>query len=124
MLLSAIFCASAEPESRWIKIEGGSWEPSAKIVARLRERIESVVGAQAKAEGRKLQEWTRYTFQYQGQERRGRRFVFVNAFCTGDERQQLDKQMVRVLDGGTCFFNLKYDAEENRFFEILINGDA
>ncbi len=124
MLLSATFCANAERESRWTMVDGGSWEPSAQVVTRLKERIESVVGAQAKAEGRKLEEWTRYTFQYQGQERRGRRFVFVNAFCTGDGSQQLDKQMVRVFDGGTCFFNLKYDVEENRFFEILINGDA
>lgn len=82
------------------------------------------MGARAKGEGRKLQEWTRYTFQYQGQEQRGRKFVFVNAFCAGDEGQQLDKQMVWVFDGGTCFFNLKYDAEENKFFDILINGDA
>jgi hypothetical protein len=123
LLLSATFCANAERENRWIKIEGGSWDPSAKIVIRLKERIESVVGAQAKAEGRKLQEWTSYAFQYQGQERRGRRFVFVNAFCSSGERQ-LSKQMVLVLDGGTCFFNLKYDAEENRFFELLINGEA
>ncbi len=49
---------------------------------------------------------------------------FVNAFCAGDDGQQLDKQMVWVFDGGTCFFNLKYDAEENKFFDILINGDA
>ncbi len=76
MLLSATFCADAERESRWIKVDGGSWEPSAQVVTRLKERIESIVGARAKGEGRKLQEWTRYTFQYQGQEQRGRKFVF------------------------------------------------
>ena len=79
---------------------------------------------QAKAGGRELHDWKTYTFQYQGQEESGKKFVFVNAFCVNDKRWKLNKKMVLVLDGGTCFFNVKYDPEKNQFFGLTINGEA
>ncbi len=82
------------------------------------------MSVQAKAEGRPVREWATYTFQYQGQEERGRKFVFVNAFCINDEMWLLKKRMVPVTDGGTCFFNVKYDPEKNRFFELLVHREG
>ena len=123
-VLSAAVGAGAEPKDRWVSVEGGSWVPSAETIAKIQEQIESFVRTQAKIEGREIQEWKSYTFQYQGQEEHTKKFVFVNAFCVSNSTQQPSKQMVLVLDGGTCFFNVKYDPKNNQFFELLINGEA
>jgi hypothetical protein len=124
LVLSTTLVASAKPDDRWVKVEGGSWVPTIETIAKIKEHIEPFVRAQAKLEGRELREWRSYTFQYQGQEEHGRKFVLVNSFCVNDSRRQLNKQMVLILDGGTCFFNVKYDPKKNQFFELLINGEA
>lgn len=124
LMLSVAAGASAKLENRWVEVEGGSWVPTAETIEKIKEQIEPFVRAQAKAEGRNLRKWRSYTFQYQGQEERGRQFVFVNALCANGIRWKLDKQMVLVLDGGTCFFNVKYDPKNGQFFELLINGEA
>lgn len=124
LMLSVAVGAGAKPEDGWVKVEGGSWAPTAETIERIKEQIEPFVRTQAKVEGRNLREWRSYTFQYQGQEKRGRKFVFLNAFCVNDGRRNLTKQMVFVLDGGVCFFNVKYDPNNNQFFELLINGEA
>ena len=118
------FGANAEPQSPWVKVEGGTWVPSTETISRIRKQIESFVSPQAKANGRKLREWKTYTFQDQGQEENGKKLTFINAFCVNDKQWNLNKQMVFVFDGGTCFFNLKYDPEKNQFFSLLINGEA
>ena len=124
LALSFVFGANAEPENRWVQVEEGGWVPDTETISRIKEQIESCVRDQVKTDGRKIREWKTYTFQYQGQEESGKKFVFVNAFCINDKRWKLNKQMVFVLDGGTCFFNLKYYPEKNQFFGLLINGEA
>lgn len=124
LVLGAAVGAGAEPKDLWVSVEGGSWVPSAETIAKIKEQIESFVRTQAKIEGRELQEWKSYTFQYQGQEEHTKKFVFVNAFCINNSTRQPSKQMILVLDGGTCFFNVKYDPKNNQFFELLINGEA
>ena len=124
LVLGFTSAVNAAPDNIWVGVEGGSWVPSAEAISKLKEQIEAFVSNQAKTEGRKLREWKTYTFQYQGQEENGRTFVFVNAFCMSDKQWQLKKQMVFVLDGGTCFFNLKYDPKTNQFFSLQVNGEA
>ena len=114
----------ASAAQRWIRVEGGSWAPAADVIGGLQAKIWPFVSARARAEGRALREPDSYTFQYQGQEARGRRFVFVNAFCAHHEGRPLDQQMVVVSDGGTCFFSLKYDAETGLWFDLVIHHDA
>lgn len=124
LVFSAAGGAGIESKDRWVGVEGGSWVPPAETIARIKEKIESFVRAQAKRDGRELREWKSYTFQYQGQKEHTKKFVFINAFCVSDSTHQLSKQLVLVLDGGTCFFNVKYDPKKKQFFELLINGEA
>ena len=123
-LLSVVVAAGAKPKDRWVKVEGGSWVPTAETVVRIKEQIGPFVTARAKVDTRNLREWRSYTFQYQGQEKSGKKFVFINAFCVNNDKPNPTKQMVFVLDGGACFFNVKYDPDKNQFFELVINGEA
>jgi len=124
LAVTVLAALAAVADERWILVEGGSWVPDAALVGQLRERIGPAVTAQARAAGRELRPWATYTFQYQGQEEGGRRFVFVNAFCVHDEARDLRRQMVLVSDGGTCFFSVRYDPASGGFSGLLIHGEA
>jgi hypothetical protein len=39
-----------------------------------------------------------------------------------NDGRSLDKEMILVFNGGTCFFNLKYDSVRKEFFDLFING--
>jgi hypothetical protein len=122
LFLSVI--TSVDADNHWIKVDGGNWDPSPKILADLKAQIESYVKNQAKAQGRELKNWQDYIFQYQGQEQKGRRFIFINALCVHMDRQGLDKEMFIIFDGGSCYFNVKYDPSQKGFFDLFINGEA
>ena len=97
---------------------------SPKILVDLKAQIESYVRSQANAQGRELKNWQDYTFQYQGQEEKGRKFIFINALCVQRDRQRLDKEIIVIFDGGSCFFSVKYDPSRKIFFNLFINGEA
>ncbi len=115
---------SSQAAGGWVKVSGGDWDPSPAMLTDLKAQIESYVMSQGKAQGRKLKRWRDYTFQYQGQEEKGLKFIFINALCRLSDQQTLDKQIIVILDGGSCFFNLKYDPFRKVFFDLSINGDA
>jgi hypothetical protein len=127
-LISLAFClavvTSVNAADRWIKVDGGKWEPNPVMLSDLQAQIEPYVKSQAKAHGREVKRWGDYTFQYQGQEERGRKFIFINALCVQRDRERLDKEIIIIFDGGSCFFNLKYDPVRKLFFDLMINGEA
>ncbi len=81
---------------------------------------------QEKIFDRSLKKWNTYRFQYQGQEEKGRKFIYINAFCDlhNPKGRNLSKNFVLVHDGGGCFFQLKYDPIADKFFNAFINGEA
>jgi hypothetical protein len=36
----------------------------------------------------------------------------------------LSKSLIAVMDGGACFFNVKYDPVKKSFYDLTINGEA
>jgi len=124
LALCLFLSSSVDAEERWIKVAGGKWDPSPKMLAHLKAQIEPYVRSQAKAQGRELKSWRDYTFQHQGQEEKGRRFIFINALCGHRDRQRLDQEIVVIFDGGSCYFNVKYDPSQRTFFNLFINGEA
>jgi len=123
ILFLALF-TRAEAGDTWIKVGGGSWDPGTKMLTDLSTQIESYVKSQAKTQGRELKRWQDYTFQFQGREEKGRKYIFINALCAPTDQQRLDKEIIVILDGGSCFFNLKYDPLRKAFFDLFINGEA
>jgi hypothetical protein len=123
ILCLALF-ANVKAAETWVKVSGGKWAPSPEILTDVRSQIESYVRGHAKAQGRELKRWQDYTFQYQAREEKGRKYIFVNALCGSTDRHTLDKQIIVILDGGSCFFNLKYDPLRKTFFDLFINTEA
>lgn len=127
LLLILLFCGVAyAEENMWIRVEGGFWQPSDKVLSKIKIHLEPYMRAQEKVFGRSIKKWDTYHFQYQGQEENGRKYVYINAFCDLHHLKgvKLNKGMVFVHDGGGCFFHLKYDPIADKFYEAIINGEA
>ena len=123
--LCLLVSAGVGAAEQWIKVAGGKWEPTPKMLLDLKTKIKAYVGGQAKADKRELQNWQTYIFQYQGHEEKGKKYIFINALCHQDiKNRDLSKEIIQVFDGGTCYFSLKYDPKRKTFFDLLINGDA
>lgn len=124
VVLSLSVITSAGATDRWIKVADGKWDLSPKTLSDIKANIEGYVRSQAKTQKRELKNWQDYTFQYRGQEEKGKKYLFINALCTQSGHQDLDKKIIYILDGGSCYFNLKYDPVKKEFFDISINDET
>ena len=124
VLVGVAFSAIADGEPKWVEVENGAWTPSPNVIEQLRSGLKDYARKAAAEQRRKLKEWNDYTFQYQGQEQSGHKYIFVNAFCSKHASASPNREMVLVFDGGSCFFNVKYDSKKNQFFEFSINGES
>jgi hypothetical protein len=64
-----------------------------------------------------------YKRQYWGVFENEKKVIFVNCFC---RTSIMDWQNTKVftLDGGDCYFKIKFDLETGTFFDLTINGEA
>lgn len=115
--------ALAFNSAHWIHVKGGAWDPTSGVLAELEAALRPALAAAARNRGR-LPKWDEYTFQYQGRTTLlGRKFVYVNAFCSHEGRD-LTQDWVIVLDGGACYFSAKYDPATKLIYDLEVNGVA
>jgi hypothetical protein len=107
----------------WFPIAGGTWTPDQAAEAQMQAVLQPYVVAQASAQHRKLRPWSSYSFQFQGRGSAGSNFIFINAFCSAPNAYAA-KQFLQVLDGGTCYFELKYNPKTKTFYDLGFNGVA
>ncbi len=123
LILCLALGTGALASDKWVRVHG-VWDPGSEMLDQIKAKIKAYVRARAKAQGRELKNWSAYAFQYQGQEENGRKYIFINAFCVIMKHQSPDKEIIVVMDGGSCFFNLKYNPLSKEFFDLFINGEA
>ena len=107
----------------WVAIPGGAWTPAPEQLTEIRSNLELFVKQQALKQNKKLPIWSSYTFQYQGQVVDKQEVVLINAFCI-EPPEYSKHQFVLVFDGGPCFFQVKYDPNKKKFFQLMFNGEA
>jgi len=111
----------------WIEVKGGEWLPAQEVIVFVKSATRQAVEPIAQNQQRQLKAWDSYTFQYQGKSLGDHRFVYINAFCKessfGNSRQ-LNSSFLVVKDGGSCYFQLKYDPVKDEFYDVFINGEA
>jgi len=108
----------------WHEVRGGAWRPSSSDVLRLQDEIEPAIAKLAGSKFGRFRPWQEYQFQFQGQQSDSGPFVSISALCSVNDSQDLTERFVVVLDGGTCFFEVKYDPKSQRFYDLLVHGDA
>ena len=67
-----------------------------------------------------------YLRQYLGYiDNRGNRIVLINACCSAaGEKEDLEHNWIFVLDGGSCYFQIKVDLRTKKCFDFFVNGEA
>ena len=104
----------------------GYWTPSQADVisleAGLNNYLQSIANQfpQGPPTGEQLMEYHR---QYLGIIEEGRHVIYANYFCK-DNNQDWENQFVMVQDGGSCFFQLKFEVGTSRYYDLHINGEA
>lgn len=63
-----------------------------------------------------------YKRQYVGVVVAGRKYIYFNLFCVA--LNYWTREEVVVLDGGTCFFNVRFSIETRTFSNLRVNGVA
>jgi hypothetical protein len=105
----------------------GTWEPSAADVAELEAALPAFLQS---AENPWLREdppieerVPTYMRQYLGIIEDGEEIIYANFFCTINE-MDWHNDFVFVLDGGDCFFQVKYNPASGEFFDLSVNGEG
>lgn len=121
MIVVALAAAASIAMGSWLPIPGGSWSPASRQVEDVRSGSKRFVESEAEKRHMPLRPWSTYTFQYQGQTSHDRRVIYVNAFCEPPP-DYARRQFVDVDDGGSCYFQLRYDPAARKFVEVTFNG--
>jgi hypothetical protein len=105
----------------------GVWLPSAADVAKLEAELPAFLQS-AESEWLKPDPpiWERvpdYMRQYLGIVENGEEVIYANFFCSIDD-MDWHNEFVFVLDGGDCFFSVKYNPQTGEFFDLSVNGEA
>ena len=108
----------------WLVENHGFWTPSVDDVLKLEEGIAEYLSHNPTQFYDQAPVWERldeYQRQYIGLERDGGKIIYGNFFCDNlgkDWRQEL----VAVLDGGECYFQVEYDVGSGMFIKLWVNG--
>jgi hypothetical protein len=54
---------------------------------------------------------------------KGEKEVWINCFCDSWGKKWRE-ELIFVLDGGNCYFNLKINLSHGEYYELMVNGDA
>lgn len=67
-----------------------------------------------------------YLRQYVGYtDSNGHRIIFMNAVCTSvGKKVDLKNEWIFVLDGGSCFYQIKVDLTTEKCFNFRVNGNS
>ena len=96
-------------------------EEIALLEGKLKPYLESATAPAAKVIATRLGSYKR---QYVGYTAGGKRWIFVNGFCEEfwKESDAWHDGLELVLDGGLCFFTVRYDVSRSRFKYLQINN--
>jgi len=100
------------------------WTPSRDDVLAFEEGIGPYLQQAAPQTGPgSLSDLNEYRRQYIGIVANGQRVIFANFFCNGYDTDWQHK-IVYPLDGGSCYFEVKYDVQTGAFYDLSIHGEA
>jgi hypothetical protein len=101
----------------------GYWTPSVRDVLEAEARLELFLKASKQPQIPEILKGIRsYKRQYRGLEG-GQKFLVVRFFCDTPLPDLTEQELV-ILDGGSCFFNVRYSISTKTFSSLEINGYA
>lgn len=55
---------------------------------------------------------------------KGEKIVWINFFCGPPKNENWKNEIILVADGGNCYFNIKVNLTERKYYEYMVNGIA
>jgi hypothetical protein len=119
-----------------LKCHSGEWiavgeQPELPSTHQLEKQLWEHLKAESNIEF-KPNEIYRYQYKFIGES-----LILINALCLqssegetdigtypGPTTEELKKQLYQVQDGGSCFFNIKYNLKSARFHSLYVNSRA
>jgi hypothetical protein len=116
----------AQSGAMLFEITGPFWTPTESQVRDLEQRLPDFLKASTEPRANLIQpKLAGYKRQYFGFTIVGTRQILLNAFCdAGGPKDYWRSQVVFVLDGGECYFQVSYDPATKSFTSFSINGEA
>ncbi len=100
------------------------WTPSQAEVLALENRLGPYLQQTAPRDyPGPLRDLSEYKRQYVGILINGQQVIFVNFFCNA-HGLDWSREFVFVTDGGSCYFEVKYNLETGEFSDLSIHGEA
>lgn len=124
MMLLSLKCYSKE----WIAV---GEQPELPNVAQIENQLWKYLEAKSSTEFKPNENY-RYQYKFISKS-----LILINALCLqssedsadygaypGPTTDELKKELYQVHDGGSCFFNIKYNLKNARFHSLHVNGKA
>lgn len=103
----------------------GYWTPDRDQVQSLEDRLEPYLQqATPQAHRGPLRPLNEYTRQYVGLLINEQRVIYTNFFCNPLDHDNWQREYVLVMDGGSCYFEIKYDVETGELYGLSIHGES
>jgi hypothetical protein len=100
------------------------WTPSEADVLTLEQRLRGFLTTSKDPRMPEIiKTLDKYKRQYRGVMLGDRKLIIVRFFCDAQTKDLMGQEFI-VLDGDTCFFNLRYSPKTRTFSHIRINGSA
>lgn len=127
VVLSSHSQSSFPPILLWDKGSYASWTPSQTDLDNLESKLSQI--SELKIRGWEstnihIQHPEKYFRQYVGVRHRGKREIYINAFCDDPPPSDWRKRFYVVIDGAMGYWHAFYDPDSKTFSELTINSRA
>jgi len=101
------------------------WTPAADQIEELESLLPKYLGLHPPIDDKPVTNLSAYGRQYFGVTENNRRLSYLNAFCSPERfEDRREKELILVKDGGSCYFQIHFDAAKKEFTRLLYNGKA
>ncbi len=119
---SMLFVLLPAKAAKWIATSG-TWQPTKIDIDGLEASLPQVSGLRAEnGPASAIAHPEQYFRQYVAVIRKGRKLIYINAFCGDFPEANWRQQLVLIADGGNCCWQALYDPVKGEFSALRING--
>jgi len=119
-----VFAAEEAEKLSFLKNEAPFWTPTFDQIRELELLLLKYLEAHPPIDDQPVMNFNEYGRQYMGVTKNHRRLIYLNAFCDPSSFDERWKELIRVKDGGSCFFQVYFDPVKREFIDLQYNGQA
>ena len=102
------------------------WTPTSTEIKLLEDLLPIYARINTPKNRRPIRSIYQYFRQYYGITEKGKKIIYLNAFCVEsyDEDPYWKTGIISVLDGGNCYFIVKFQSDSKEFYDFYVGGQG